>query len=120
MLEALVLASLATTTLPPTVPVAEDSIDVAYEQLTSAQSEAAIDHLEQQLERVPGEPAVLINLGSAYQRAGRYDEARDAFERAAASRVNYDLEMADGTWAASRTIAQAALRNLLPAMLASR
>jgi tetratricopeptide (TPR) repeat protein len=66
--------------------------DAAYNQLTAGQTDAAIAHLEVELARNADDPALLINLGTAYFRANRIEESREAFRRAAASEQRYSVE----------------------------
>jgi len=94
------------------IPDGTDQADAAYEQLAAGDTATAITHLEQALARTPGDPALLINLGTAYARAGRMDEARDAFRAAIASEDRYRVELADGTWEDSRRVARLALDSL--------
>ncbi len=103
---------LATQAAAPTAVEAEvRSTDAGYEQLAAGKTEAAIAHLETALERSPGDPVLLINLGAAYARAGRTDEAR-AMYRSAAAGERYRVELADGSWVDSRQAALRALGNL--------
>jgi len=68
------------------IPDGTDQADAAYEQLAAGDTATAISHLEQALSKTPGDPALLINLGTAYARAGRMEEARDAFRAASSTR----------------------------------
>lgn len=107
------LFSAQSTTLlvaPPADPVAQT--DAAYAELAAGETEDAIAHLEAELERNPGQPALLINLGTAYARAGRTDDARKAYRAAIAARERVELELADGSWEDSRDTARIALNNL--------
>ena len=86
--------------------------DAAFAQLEAGETDAAIAQLEAELERNPGHPVLLINLGTAYSRAGRTDDAREAYRDAIAARERYELELADGSWEDSRDAARIALRSL--------
>ena len=86
--------------------------DAAYEELSAGQTESAIARLEQARDGNPDDPALLINLGTAYSRAGRVEEAREAFRAAIASGERYRVELADGSWEDSRTVARVALESL--------
>ncbi len=86
--------------------------DAAFDQLAAGETDAAIARLEAQLARQPGQPALLINLGTAYSRAGRIEDAREAYRRAIAARERVELELADGSWADSREAARTALNGL--------
>src|SRR5690606_1667085 len=91
-------------------PVAQ--ADAAYAQLSAGETDAAIARLEAELARNPGQAALLINLGTAYARAGRADDARDAYRAAIAVRERVELELADGSWQDSREAARIALDKL--------
>src|SRR5688572_16303976 len=99
-------------------PLAADEQDAlaqseaAYEELNAGQTDEAIRRLEAALKENHSDPALLINLGTAYTRAGRYDQARDAFRAAIASEDRYQLQLADGTWEDSRKAARIALNSL--------
>ena len=94
--------------------------DAAYEQLAAGDNEQAIAHLEVALERTPDDPAMLINLGTAYSRAGDLEKARAAFRAAIASESRYRVELADGSWEDSRRIARVALDSLERTALAAK
>lgn len=85
--------------------------DVAYTELSTGNAGAAISKLEHRtVDR--SDPAVLINLGTAYARQGATDKALAAFRAAIASPERYDLELADGSWMDSREVARQALARL--------
>ena len=110
LIPALLLAQVA-----PAVAVEDPAVeqaDAAYEQLAAGHTEDAITHLEALLEETPGDPSLLINLGTAYARAGRMNEARDAFREAIASDKRYRVQLADGSWEDSRKVARLALDSL--------
>ena len=86
--------------------------DVAFEELATGQTEAALDVIQAELTTRPGDPALLINLGSTYLRLGRIAEAQAAFTAAEASSTRYDLELADGRWVDSRRAARLAQADL--------
>jgi predicted Zn-dependent protease len=94
--------------------------DAAYEELAAGQTENAITSLEASLRETPGDPALLINLGTAYARAGRMNEARAAFREAIASEDRYRVELADGSWEDSRKVARLALESLDRTALAAK
>jgi Flp pilus assembly protein TadD len=89
-----------------------ERIDVAFEALAEGRTADAMVRLQASHEQQAGDPAVLINLGTAYARQGRIDEARAMFEAAMTSSDRYDLELADGSWVDSRAAAKMALANL--------
>jgi cytochrome c-type biogenesis protein CcmH/NrfG len=86
--------------------------DVAYEDMANGRTEQAIASLEAKLLAEPNDPAVLINLGTAYARMGRTARAEEAFQAALKSSTFYQLELADGSWSDSRQAARLALRAL--------
>lgn len=96
-------------------PGADKAPDVAYEELASGQSEAALRKLEVSSAVAAQDPAALINLGAAYAAAGRTDKAIASYRAAMASPDRYNLELADGSWMDSRLAARAALQQLLSA-----
>jgi Tfp pilus assembly protein PilF len=106
-------AALAHSSAPPiTVDAGADRIDVAYEELMRGQPEAAILKIRSNTKLDADEPAALINLGSAYARIGRADEAQACYRSAIASNNRYDLELADGRWMDSRRAARLAVEML--------
>jgi cytochrome c-type biogenesis protein CcmH/NrfG len=118
---AILSAVLLTQAWPATAPEStERQADAAYEQLAAGDNASAIAHLEQALQAKPGDPAMLINLGTAYSRAGEMEKARAAFTAAMNSDSPYSVELADGTWEDSRKIARLALQSLDRAAFAAR
>ena len=91
---------------------ATDGSEAAYEQLAAGENRDAIARIEAALRETPNDPALLINLGTAYAREGRTSEARDAFRRAIASDDPYRVQLADGSWEDSRKVARLALDSL--------
>ncbi|VWX48950.1 hypothetical protein [Novosphingobium sp. 9U] len=96
----------------PIAPEAERRApDVAYAELAAGNAVAALRKLEEpSVDR--SDPAVLINLGSAYARQGATDKALAALRAAVTSSERYDLELADGSWMDSREVARIALAKL--------
>lgn len=92
--------------------------DVAYEALSAGEAGSAIEALEGLRAENPGDPALLINLGSAYAAIGDVARAEAAYREAEGSEIRYQLELADGTWIDSRRAARTALRALEQARLA--
>ena len=86
--------------------------DAAYEELSQGETDAAIARLEANLTENPDDPALLINLGSAWAARGEKEKAADYYRAAATSDVRYRLELADGEWVDSRSAARLALRVL--------
>lgn len=97
-----------------------ESRDAAYEQLAGGENEQAAQDLERLLAENPNDPALLINLGAAYTRLGRFELATDYYRQAIATRERYELELADGSWLDSRKAARQALADLEGRMLAMR
>lgn len=92
----------------------------AYAQMAAGQTSDAIALLEAERVRHPDDPALLINLGTAYFRANRLTEARVAFTQALGSERRYSVELADGSWEDSRNVARRALGWLDRSVLAAR
>ena len=105
----LLLTQSSTTTL---IADGTEQTDAAYDQLASGETQAAITRLEAALAENPGDPALLINLGSAYAETGDLNRAAAAYQAAANSEDRYRLELADGQWVDSRTAARRALQTL--------
>lgn len=96
-------APLATTT--------DGITDVAYTELAAGDADAAVQKLEA-VGRYSADPALLINLGTAYARQGATDKALAAYRAAIATSERYDLELANGSWRDSRDVARHALASL--------
>jgi Tfp pilus assembly protein PilF len=110
-LTAVILAAAAATQPVPAPAASAGMADVAYTELAAGDAEAAVRKLEEAASS-DSDPAMLINLGTAYARQGATDKAIAAFRAAAASPERYDLELADGSWMDSREAARVALSNL--------
>lgn len=81
---------------------------IGYDALMSGDNERAIsDMLDGSVSR--HDPGFLLNLGQAYARSGRVDEARELFRKAARKRDDVDLVLADGRVINSRLAARQAL-----------
>src|SRR5690606_31487925 len=94
--------------------------EAAFQELTTGENANAIARLQAALEQTSGDPALLINLGTAYSREGRFDEAREAFRGAMESEDRYRVQLADGSWEDSRRVARLALDSLDRTAFASR
>lgn len=95
--------------------LSDDSIterDVAFEQLANGEIQQAIARLEAARAQNPDDPALLINLGSAYAQAGNREKAAEYYRAAIESDERYRLELADGDWIDSRYAARMALSAL--------
>ena len=97
-----------------------ETTEVAYEELMAGDYEAAIVVLEAALEDHPGDPAILINLGSAHSALGNQDLAQRYYRAARASDEHYEMELADGRWLDSRDVAAMAMGTVEVRSLASR
>jgi tetratricopeptide (TPR) repeat protein len=93
-------------------PVEAAPVEVAYNELTSGDTAAAISKIEKDSAEDADHPARLINLGIAYARAGRADDAKAMFNAAVRSEQRYRLETASGDWMDSRDLARRALAML--------
>lgn len=82
---------------------------LAAASLADGESVRAIAVLKTALEKAPGDPALLINLGIAYAQSGSDAEARASFEAAMSARDSVELETANGTAIDSRRLARRAL-----------
>lgn len=94
------------------LPAPAERVDVAYQELSRGENERAAARLERHRQLEIDDPAKLLNLGAAYARLGRKEEARDLFAAAVMSANRYDLELADGRWMDSRRAARLALQML--------
>lgn len=111
----LALAALAAIAAPAAAHAAGSetaTVDVAYEALSEGRTAEAISKLEASAAVENAQPAALINLGTAYARLGRVQDAQTAFTSALASRQHYYVELADGRWVDSRKAAKMALARL--------
>lgn len=111
----LALAALAAIAVPAAAHAAgteETRVDVAYEALSEGRTAEAISKLEASAAVENAQPAALINLGTAYARLGRMQEAQAAFTSALTARQHYYVELADGRWVDSRKAARMALARL--------
>ncbi len=106
LIAGLMLAQAAAPTI--TVEGESDRIDVAYTELSTGRTGEAVAKLDGARAVMQDDPSALINLGTAYARLGQTDKARDHYRAAIASRVRYDLQLADGTWLDSRRAARLA------------
>lgn len=103
-----------------TQPAPEAGAEAAYEQLAAGANQDAIARIQTALAQTPGDPALLINLGTAYSREGRFEEARAAFRNAIAAEDRYRVQLADGSWEDSRRVARLALDSLDRTAFAAR
>lgn len=97
-----------------------EQLDVAYEELAGGDPAAAVVELDAELQAHPGDPAVLINLGTAHSMLGNYERAEFYYRAAREARDSYQMELADGRWVDSRDAARLALASVELQALASR
>lgn len=90
----------------------QDKTDVAYEELAAGRNQEALDKLQRSGAAESGDPAALINMGTAYARVGMAEKAVASYRAAIDSPDRYDLELADGTWMDSRWAARKAMGSL--------
>ncbi len=82
--------------------------EVAFKELSANHAQAAIARIMASGQAQNGDPAALINLGTAYARLGQKEQALAMFRAAIASSERYDLQLADGRWMSSRAAARLA------------
>lgn len=109
---AALMAAQGDVSIPGADPDVIEQKQAAYESLAEGDVETAIAQLEARLLEDPEDPALLINLGSAYAGAGRYERASAAYRAAIDSPIRYRLELADGSWVDSRRAARRAMLSL--------
>lgn len=100
----LILAAAMATSSPPAV----EALDVAYMELSNGKAAEAVEKLEASKLVDAGDPAALINLGTAYARTGDFAKARECYNAAMASDERYILELGNGRWVDSRDAAMMA------------
>lgn len=89
-----------------------EPVDVAFEELSIGENNAAIERIEQNAALNVDDPARLINLGIAHARQGSDSLAREMFAAAVRHDARYQLETAKGEWVDSRVLARRALAML--------
>lgn len=90
----------------------EQFTEEAYKDFSQGQAAKAIAKMEIMRAEKARDPALLINLGSAYSELGMTESAREAFAAAAKTCERVDLEMVNGEWVDSRRLARKALASL--------
>ena len=110
IVEAIIVASVSSQAAPLVVQ-AEREVPrgFGYAQLAEGRDTLAVEDILTNGVHDSADPARLINLGIAYARLGRVEEARALFERARTSNDMSRLETADGEWLHARQIASRAL-----------
>lgn len=89
-----------------------DHVDVAYEELMTNRNREAVEQILASGLNDEGDPAALINLGTAYARLGEAEKAKACFKAAINSNSRYMLELAYGSWVDSRQAARKAAKAL--------
>ncbi len=90
---------------------------VAFEALSAGKTREAIAQLEASR---ADDPSRYINLGAAYTRLGRVDDAHKAYVAAISSTARSDVELSNGMMMDSREVARLALSRLSTTQLAAR
>lgn len=85
---------------------------IGYEALMRGDNERAVAQIMSNAQVSRNDPAKLLNLGQAYVRMGRTEEAEKLFQAAMLSRDSVDLVLADGSVMNSRDAARKAYANL--------
>ncbi len=90
-----------------------DSLDtIGYEALMRGDNERAVSQILNSNKISRDDPAKLLNLGRAYARMGRTEEAAVMFAAAMKSKDSVDLVLADGRVMNSKDAARKAYANL--------
>ncbi|MEQ1726677.1 MAG: tetratricopeptide repeat protein [Sphingopyxis sp.] len=92
---------------------------LGYDALVAGDVRAAEAQIEANRQADANDPARLINLGYIHMQTGRYRSAQALFEAARDSQRHFDVELANGEVADTRTVARRALSRMTH-MVASR
>ena len=87
---------------------------IGYEALVKGDNERAVSQILASAQVSRHDPAKLLNLGHAYARLGRMDEASALFTVVMQSRDSVDLVLADGSVMNSKEAARKAYASLQP------
>jgi Flp pilus assembly protein TadD len=87
---------------------------IGYEALVKGDNERAVSQILASAQVSRHDPAKLLNLGHAYARLGRMDEASALFTVVMQSRDSLDLVLADGSVMNSKEAARKAYARLQP------
>lgn len=87
---------------------------IGYEALVKGDNERAVSQILASAQVSRHDPAKLLNLGHAYARLGRMDEASALFTVVMQSRDSVDLVLADGRVMNSKEAARKAYARLQP------
>jgi Flp pilus assembly protein TadD len=91
------------------------NVPVAYEAMKAGQNDVAIREILADQSVRADDPSRLINLGTAYARIGRVNEAAAMYRAAIRSDERYAVELSDGQWVDSQDAAKRALARLTAA-----
>lgn len=91
---------------------AVDQVDVAFDELSVGQNQAAIREIEANGDLERDDPSRLINLGVAHAREGDLEKARAMFRAALFSEKRQVVETSQGEWVDSRVLARMAMQRL--------
>lgn len=97
---------------PSTGEVVYPAGSIGYEALVRGDNERAITDILKSEKVSRHDPAKLLNLGRAYARTGRTEEAATLFKAALDSRENVELVLADGRVINSKDAAKMAYAGL--------
>ena len=111
-LATLLIATAAPVVAQPSYEIGYDRGSLGYEALISNQNDLALEQLTKGRTVPNTDPAKLINLGRAYQRAGDLTLAEEAFTAALNCKDEMDLVLSDGREMGSRKAARLALKQL--------
>lgn len=109
---ALLIATAGPVFAQPSFEIGYDRGSLGYEALISNQNDLALEQLTKNRTVPNTDPAKLINLGRAYQRAGDLSLAEEAFTAALNCKDEMDLVLSDGREMSSRKAAKLALKQL--------
>ncbi len=87
---------------------------IGYEALVKGDNAQAVSQILTSAQVSRHDPAKLLNLGRAYARLGRMEEASNMFAAAMQSRETVDLVLADGRVMNSKDAARKAYAGLQP------
>lgn len=96
----------------PTSEISYPKGSIGYEALMRGDNERAISQIMTNEQVSKHDPAKLLNLGRAYARMGKSEEAAGYFLAAMQSRESVDLVLADGRIMNSKDAARQAYANL--------
>lgn len=95
-----------------TVAAPREERDVGYVELTTGRPAEALEKIANNRFLEPGDPAALINRGTAQARLGDLAAARGSYRAALITPQHYVLELQDGSWLDSRRAARKAMELL--------